>query len=297
MIAAVQTVTVYEWTFRIDEVSVKIRFAQPRLETLVTFPDVEVPLFRLDYSDDQTWHEVVREALGPASDRTDPLTIVESPEFDGMDIDELLARLNEDDPRYQFFVVADASTLVDADHPFTVITAANPPGRLSVSAHTLSDVVVNLWISNLDFEDYSAAADSDGVYRATQPQLTEPQEQMTEVDEIVGAMGDGPWPGALEEFRVGLLDYRARAGFRVFTSLVDARRLYENSSERPISDYSKYWDVYGHDEYLDALREGGQVLVFRFDLMTGHRDNHWSAILDPPTLRVLGAERWIKHSS
>ncbi|RQO50024.1 hypothetical protein DBV08_05775 [Rhodococcus sp. KBW08] len=263
----------------------------------MTFPDVEVPLFRLDYSDDQTWHKVVREALGPASDRTDPLTIVESPEFNGIDIDELLARLNEDDPGYQFFVVADASTLVDADHPFTVIAAANPPGRLPVSAHTLSDVVANLWISNLDFEDYSAAADSDGVYRATQPQLTEPEEQMTEVDDIIEAMGDGPWPGALEEFRVGLLDYRARAGFRVFTSLVDARRVYEISSERPISAYSKYWDVYGHDEYLDALREGGQLLAFRFDLMTGHRDNHWSAILDPSSLRVLGAERWIKHSS
>ena len=268
-----------------------------RFEMTVTFPDVEVPLFLLDYSDDQAWDKAVQAALGLDSDRTDPLTIVENPEFDGMDIDELLARLNEDDPGYRFLVVADAPTLVGADHPFVVIAATNPPGRLPVSASALSDVVANLWISNLDFEDYIAAADSDGVYRATQPQLTEPQEQMTEVDEIVEAMGDGPWPGSLEEFRVGLLDYRARAGFRVFTSPIDARRLYENSSERPISDYSKYWDVYGHDEYLDALRAGGQVLVFRFDLMSGHRDNHWSAILDPSTLCVLGAERWIRHSS
>ena len=262
----------------------------------MTFPDVEVPLFRLDYSDEQAWANAVQSALGLASDRTDPLTVVENPEFDGMDVDELLARLNENDPGYRLLVVADAPTLTEVDHPFTVIAATNPPGRLPVAASALSEVVANLWISNLDFEHYATAADSDGVFRANQPQRTEPPEQMTEVDEIVEAMGDGPWPGSLEEFRVGLLNYRARAGFRVFTSLIDGRRLYENSSKRPISDYSKYWDVYGHDEYLDALREAGQVLVFRFDLMSGHRDNRWSAVLDPSTLRVLGAERWIRHS-
>ncbi|MCD2108140.1 hypothetical protein O4214_25145 [Rhodococcus erythropolis] len=263
----------------------------------MTFPDVEVPLFRLDYSDEQVWSKVVHTALGPESDRTDPLTIVEGPEFAGMDIYELLARLNEDDPGYRFIVVADERTLEDPDHLFTVITATNPPGSLPVAARTLPDVIANLWISNLDFADYTAAADPDGVYRAAPRHGTEPQERAVQVDEIIEAMGDGPRSGPLEEFRIALLNYRAQAASRVFMPLIDARIAYENSSRRPISDYSKYWDVYGHDEYLDALREGGQVLAFRLDLMTGHRDNHWSAVLDLSTLRVLGAVRWIKHSS
>jgi hypothetical protein len=138
-------------------------------ETPMTFPDAEIPLFRLDYSNEQAWNDVVLAALGEASERTDPLTIVDDAEFAGMDIDELLARLNEDDPGYRFFVVADTRTLTEADHPFTIVTATNPPHRFPAAAHTVSDVVANLWISNLDIEDYLAAVDPDGIYRATPP--------------------------------------------------------------------------------------------------------------------------------
>jgi hypothetical protein len=57
--------------------------------------------------------------------------------------------------------------------------------------------------------------------------------------------------------------------------------------------------VYGHESYEEffaAFSEERQVLSFRFSLMSGDPDNHWSAILDPSTLRVLAAERWIKRS-
>ncbi|UPW04042.1 hypothetical protein M1C57_20860 [Rhodococcus pyridinivorans] len=118
-----------------------------------------------------------------------------------MDIDELLARLNEDDPGYRFFVIADAATFTETDHPFT---------------------------------------------------------------------------------------------------LVDTQRVRKNRSLRPLSGYLKYWDVYGHEsytEYLAALSEKRQVLFFEFSLTSGDPDNHWRAILDPSTLRVLAAERWIKRSA
>ncbi|WP_198040688.1 hypothetical protein [Rhodococcus sp. 2G] len=58
--------------------------------------------------------------------------------------------------------------------------------------------------------------------------------------------------------------------------------------------------MYGHDSYEDFFAthgKEGQVLDFRFSLMSGDPDNHWSAILDPSTLRVLAAERWIKRSA
>lgn len=264
----------------------------------MTFPDVDVPLFRLDYSNEQAWTDVRHATLGDMSERTDPLTIIDDPDFDG--IDELLARLNEDDPGYRFFVIADTTTLTETDYPFTLVTATSPPHRLPIAAHTVSDVVASLWISNLDVEDYLSAADPDGVYRATPPQRSEPQERTIEVEEIFGAMGDGPWPGTLERFRLGLREYRARAGFRVFTTVVDVRSVSTNRSQAPISSYLKYWDVYGHEsytEYLAALSEEWQVLSFEFSLMSGDPDNHWRAILDPSTLRVLAAERWIKRST
>ncbi|MCT7293891.1 hypothetical protein NVV99_23585 [Rhodococcus sp. PAE-6] len=266
----------------------------------MTFPDVDIPLLRLDYSNEQAWNDVLHAALGEESERTDPLTIVDDPAFDGIDIDELLARLNENDPGYRFLVIADTRTLTETDHPFTLVTATSPPHRLPIAAHTVSDVVANLWLSNLDIEDYLTAADPDGVYRATPPQRTEPQERTIEVEKIVDAIGDGPWPGTLEEFRVGLLEYRARSGFRVVATLVDTQRVRKNRSLRPLSGYLKYWDVYGHEsytEYLASLSEERQVLSFEFSLMSGDPNNHWRAILDPSTLRVLAAERWIKRST
>lgn len=110
-------------------------------------------------------------------------------------------------------------------------------------------------------------------------------------------MGDGSWPGSLEEFRLGLFDYRARAGFRVFATLIDAQLAYKDRSRRPLPAYLKYWDVYGHEDYLAALSKGGQVLSCQFSLMSGDPDDHWRAILDPATLRVLAAMRWIKRST
>ena len=68
----------------------------------------------------------------------------------------------------------------------------------------------------------------------------------------------------------------------------------------PLLGYLKYWDVYGREsytEYLAALSAERQVLSFAFSLMSGDPNNHWRVSLDPSTLQVLAAERWIKRST
>ncbi|MCR8695272.1 hypothetical protein NWP13_22325 [Rhodococcus pyridinivorans] len=70
-------------------------------EVLEQHIDLEVAPFRLDYTHGQAWNEGVHTTLGEASERTNPLTIVDDNEFDGMDSDELLAGLNEDDLGYK----------------------------------------------------------------------------------------------------------------------------------------------------------------------------------------------------
>ena len=56
----------------------------------------------------------------------------------------------------------------------------------------------------------------------------------------------------------------------MFATLVDARTALERASKRPVPFCSEYWDVYGHAEYLAALRESGQVLAFSIYLPTGY---------------------------
>lgn len=187
----------------------------------MTFPDVDIPLFRLDYSNEQAWNDVLHTALGEESERTDPLTIVDDPEFDGMDIDDLLARLNEDDPGCRFFVIADAATFTETDHPFTLVTATSPPHRLPIAAHTVSDVVAN-FVDQQPRRRGPPHRGRPGRNLPSNPTAAHRTAGRTiEVEEIVDAMGDGPWPGTLEEFRLGLLEYRARAGFRAVTTLVN----------------------------------------------------------------------------
>ncbi|AXY49250.1 hypothetical protein YT1_p10049 (plasmid) [Rhodococcus ruber] len=84
----------------------------------------------------------------------------------------------------------------------------------------------------------------------------------------------------------------------MFATLVDARTALERASKRPVPFCSEYWDVYGHAEYLAALRESGQVLAFSIYLPTGYSgplaELHQCSIFPSTHRRYL--RRWQDHS-
>jgi hypothetical protein len=131
-----------------------------------------VLVLRTDFSDDSAWKSicaVIQEAMGEFRDRVDCLS---DPEYDGMLVEQLtasLAPLGERKPfEYQefFMFIVDRIALTHADHPILVVDLYDEGGRtFRVIPSEMRDVEINLWLGNLDFDDFADHVDEDGIFR------------------------------------------------------------------------------------------------------------------------------------
>jgi hypothetical protein len=128
---------------------------------------------RTDYADDAAW-SAVRTAittpvgLDPVSGEFDFQAFVEFADdrrYEGMTVDQLLARVPEGTHHRVFFVV-DRETLTDPEHPVLAVDLGREPGRtFRVIPPWMWDVQNNLAISNTDWESYVEGAGEDEIYR------------------------------------------------------------------------------------------------------------------------------------
>ncbi|WKX02132.1 hypothetical protein Q3O43_30000 (plasmid) [Rhodococcus aetherivorans] len=255
------------------------------------FPATASLLIRLDYSDDEAWTATLRATSGPGSTsgHLEALTVVEDPELDGMPVDELVEQLVAADSGRGYVFVADSQTLDEPEHPILAIAlprGGGEPFGLRVAPAKVAEVEANLATGNLGLEEIAEAADTDGVYR----EIRTPTKVVVRVSQILSAMVDGPSTPVLDEFRVAL--ERNPGPDEHETRPLDMREVYEDRSRRPTSYYAEYWDVFGEDEYREALQGGGAGLGFSLYLPNQVR---WDAVLDPVTFRPVGAARWAKR--
>lgn len=144
-------------------------------------------LVRTDFSDDDAWHALVRDAQAihrhPGGyDMQAVLTPVDDRRFENRTIEELLVL--DVDSHYLF--VADSMTIQNPQHPILVLDMvddeesddedvddedvddedmAERVRSFRVTPESLPSVENNLSIANLDFTDFADHLDSDGVYR------------------------------------------------------------------------------------------------------------------------------------
>jgi hypothetical protein len=128
---------------------------------------------RTGYADDAAW-SAVREAITApvgvdhATGEFDFQAFVEFADdrrYEGMTVDQLLARVPEGTHHRVFFVVDD-ETLTDPEHAVLAVDLDQQPGRtFRVVPSWMWDVQINLAISNTDWESYVGDAGEDGVYR------------------------------------------------------------------------------------------------------------------------------------
>ena len=93
------------------------------------------------------------------------VAVLTDPELEGL-TEEEIGRLPRADNAMRFVLVADELAQADDDFPILVVDISGE-GRPSfrVTCKCLWAVQNNLWLANMDWEEFSEATDADGVYR------------------------------------------------------------------------------------------------------------------------------------
>lgn len=134
---------------------------------MIKLPITRYPaVLRTDFSSDRIWRSIKKDALGDY-DEDDDLTpyFIEDAAFEDLTKDEILAAVPEDYPNSFIFVV-DKRAITEQGHPVSVIELKQPQGReFRAVPSAIETIFANLYLANLDFEDFLRTAGTTGVYR------------------------------------------------------------------------------------------------------------------------------------
>lgn len=134
-------------------------------------PEGETLLLRTDFSDDDAWRATL-DAVNRSYDLDEldlmyGLTVVDDPAFRAVTtagLEELLGS------QYYLFIV-DERTIRDPERPLLAVdnsdhgdSGADLP-TFRILPREIASVEVNLSLGNMDFEEFAAATDPDGVFR------------------------------------------------------------------------------------------------------------------------------------
>jgi hypothetical protein len=127
---------------------------------------VSTPLLRTDFSDQKAWEALLAAIATPNADGFIAyVDSVEDPAHRDLTPERILALVPEgfDHP---ILVVADHVTFTSPEMPLLVIDLWDERGRgLRVVVEELCSIENNLSISNMDFDEFVAAADEHGIFR------------------------------------------------------------------------------------------------------------------------------------
>ncbi len=132
-----------------------------------TLPDYDYSLLiRTDFSDDAAWEKVCRlvKAPQPPYGFQAAVECISELECDGLTPETIRSVLP---PTHQASIVylVDNQTLTQADHPVLVVDLAGDIRTFRVIPSEAWAVENNLRIANIDFDDFVAVLDDDGVFR------------------------------------------------------------------------------------------------------------------------------------
>ncbi|GAA3877574.1 hypothetical protein GCM10023084_33040 [Streptomyces lacrimifluminis] len=123
-------------------------------------------VLRTDFAGDAVWEALTRALATPSEDGFLPsVELVADPRFTGVTAEEAIGRLPAG-YEHPILVLADTTALASAEFPLLVVDLREEPGRcLRVVASELWGIENNLSIANMDFREFAAAVDADGVHR------------------------------------------------------------------------------------------------------------------------------------
>jgi hypothetical protein len=125
------------------------------------------PVVRTDFSDQAAWDAIcaaIRRPVGLFRFQAN-VSCVDDPAFAGLEPAGLAGRVPPDYPHGIVFLV-DSIAIAQPDHPVLVVDVLETPARVfRAIPRAVQSIENNLSIANMDFEEFAAAVDADGVFR------------------------------------------------------------------------------------------------------------------------------------
>jgi hypothetical protein len=123
------------------------------------------PLVRTDFTNDAAWQEIVAAVTTPSEEGFLPLvSIVNDSSFDGTSPENVAAAVSDASDHALLFVV-DQMAISHPDHPILCIELPMSGKSLRAIPAVLWSIENNLSLANMDFEEFSDAADANGIFR------------------------------------------------------------------------------------------------------------------------------------
>jgi hypothetical protein len=124
----------------------------------------DTPLIRTDFSNDAAWGEVVAAVATPTDDGfVANLHIVNQPDFQGLDAQSLRGLAS--DTTHAAIFAADENTMTDPEHSVLCIDLLGSGRSFRIVPEELWGAENSLSLGTVDFADFAAAVDDDGVFR------------------------------------------------------------------------------------------------------------------------------------
>ena len=128
-------------------------------------------VLRTDFSDDAAWR-AIRSAIeapvrapGGSIDFFAYVTFVDEPDYRDLDAAQIPSLFGPESNQ-SFVIVVDRTAVAHPEHPVLILDLFDPAGRTFRARPTpVQAIENNLSITNLDFEEFAAAVDEDGVFR------------------------------------------------------------------------------------------------------------------------------------
>ncbi|WP_088890426.1 DUF6924 domain-containing protein [Leptolyngbya ohadii] len=124
-------------------------------------------VLRTDFSDDVVWEKICEAIQQP-----DPVLgfqayveFLDDRQYECISVNELPALLPSG-PNYLFMFIVDRITVAHSEHPVLVLNLETRPAQtFRTIPSQMWAVENNLSIANMDFEEFTNAVDSDGIFR------------------------------------------------------------------------------------------------------------------------------------
>ncbi|MFF7649003.1 DUF6924 domain-containing protein [Streptomyces sp. NPDC007983] len=120
----------------------------------------DLPVIRTDFSDDAAWEDAVARVSAEYDDWSVDVTPIDDRRYAGLTSDQV-ALLVPEDVHWPMFVMADVRTMASPGREMLMV--ATDPEALVDSARAtptaIVEIAVNLWIANMDWEDYVGRSD------------------------------------------------------------------------------------------------------------------------------------------